>query len=98
PPPPFRWGDEATVRERLADGVSDLSFETGVVEQLSLSPSHSWEMVRSQSGLFIVALENVDEADYPELREDMIAVIDEYFDDTQNAVSLEYVIATGTVD
>jgi hypothetical protein len=98
PPPPFLWGDEGVVRERLTDGVSDLSFETGTVEQLSLSPSHSWEMIRSQSGIFIVALENVDEDDYPTLSEDMIAAIEEYFDESQNAVSMEYLITTATVD
>ena len=98
PPPPFLWGDEEVVRERLTDGVSDFSFETGAVEQLSLSPSHSWEMIRSQSGIFIVALENVDEDDYPALSEDMIAAIEEYFDESQNAVSMEYLITTATVD
>jgi SAM-dependent methyltransferase len=98
PPPPFLWGDEEVVRKRLADGVSNLSFETGVVEQLSLSPSHSWEMVSSQSGLFIVALENVDEDDYPALREDMISTIGEYFDDSQNTIPMEYGITKATVD
>jgi SAM-dependent methyltransferase len=97
PPPPFLWGDEGVVRERLTDGVSDLSFETGAVEQLSLSPSHSWEMIRSQSGIFIVALENVDEDDYPALSEDMIAAIEEYFDESQNAISMEYLVTNATV-
>jgi hypothetical protein len=55
-------------------------------------------MIRSQSGIFIVALENVDEDDYPTLSEDMIAAIEEYFDESQNAVSMEYLITTATVD
>lgn len=97
PAPPFLWGDPEIVQERLAGGVSDLVFETGVVEQLSLSPSHSWETVRTQSGLFIAALENVDEDDYPALREDMIAAIEEYFDDSQNSISMEYRITKATV-
>lgn len=97
PPPPFLWGDEEVVRERVTDRASDISFETGVVEQSSPSPSHSWEMVRSQSGLFIVALENVDEGDYPALREDMVSTIEEYFDDTQNVISMEYRMSKATV-
>lgn len=97
PDPPFLWGDSEVVRNRLTDGVSDLLFETGIVEQLTLSPSHFWEMARSQSGLFIVALENVDEDDYPALREDMIATIEAYFDDSQNAIPLEYQLTQGTV-
>ena len=97
PAPPFLWGDSAVVQERLSEGVSDLTFETGVVEQLSLSPAHVWERVRTQSGMFIVALENVDEDDYPALRADMIGTIDEYFDEGQNAMSMEYRLTTANV-
>ena len=98
PAPPFLWGDPDIVRERLGGGVSGLTFETGVVEQLSLSPSHVWERVRSQSGLFIVALENVAEDDYPALRGDMIETIEEYFDEGQNAVVIEYRLTRAVVD
>ena len=98
PPPPFLWGDEDVVRERVADGVSDLAFETGIVEQRSLSPAHSWELVRSQSGLFIVALEDVAERDLPALRDDMTAVIGEYFDNGRNVLEMEYRLTTATVD
>jgi len=90
PAPPFVWGDSEVVHERLGEGVSDFTFETGVVEQLSLSPPHVWERVRTQSGMFIVALENVDEDEYPALQADMIDVIDEYFDERKNAMSMEY--------
>lgn len=97
PDPPFLWGDPEVVRARLPDDISDLAFETGVVEQLSLSPAHYWEGARTQSGLFIAALENVDEDAYPALREDMIEVVDEYFDDTKNAVSMEYRLTSASV-
>lgn len=97
PAPPVLWGDPDVVRERLGGGVSDLTFETGTVEQLSLSPAHVWETVQEQSGLFIVALENVAEDDYPALREDMVDVIEEYFDESQNAMSMEYRLTTATV-
>lgn len=96
-PPPFLWGDPDIVRERLDGGVSDLAFETGTVDQLSLSPAHVWETVQSQSGLFIVALENVAEDDLPALSEDMIEVIDEYFDERQNAMTMEYRLTKATV-
>jgi SAM-dependent methyltransferase len=98
PAPPFMWGDPDVVRERLRGDVSDLAFETGTIEQLSLSPPHVWERVRTQSGMFIVALENVDEDDYPALRDEMLAVIEEYFDDSQNAMSMEYRLTRAVVD
>lgn len=97
PAPPFRWGDPAVVRERLGDGVTELEFETSTVEQLALSPAHFWEAARTQSGLFIVALEDVDEEDQPALRAEMLEVIEAYFDDRQNSVSMEYRLTTGTV-
>lgn len=96
--PPFLWGDTEVVRERLGEGVSDFTFETDVVEQLSLSPSHVWERVRTQSGMFIVALENVAEDEYPALRADMIDVITEYFDGRKNAMAMEYRLTKAIVN
>jgi len=98
PEPPFLWGDADVVRERLGDGVATLSFETGVLEQVALSPAHYWEGARTQSGLFIVALENVEEDAFPALREDMIEAIEPYFDDGKNAVSMEYRLTEATVE
>lgn len=97
PAPPFLWGDSETVRTRLGGGVSNIRFETGVIEQLFLSPAHFWEAARTQSGLFIAALENVDEDEYPALRSDMIEAIEDYFDDSKNAVSMEYRLTSATV-
>lgn len=95
--PPFRWGDPAVVRDRLADGVVDLSFETGTVYQPVISPAHYWEGARTQSGLFIVALDRIDDADHPALREEMIEAISGYFDDRRNNVPMEYRLAKATV-
>lgn len=97
PVPAFLWGNIETVEQRLGDGVTDLDFETGTVHQRTLSPAHFWEAGRTQSGLFIVALENVDDADYPPLRADMIEAIEGYFDDSLNAVSMEYRLTTALV-
>lgn len=95
--PPVRWGDPETVRERLGDGVTDLEFETAVVNPPVMSPAHYWEMAITQSGLFIVALDEVADADRPALRAEMIEVIEEYFDDSRNAVSMAYRLANATV-
>lgn len=97
PEPPFLWGDPDVVRERLGDGVVDVEFETGTVEQLELSPAHLWEAARRQSGMFIVALEAVDDDDLPALRADVVEAIEPYFDDRRNAVSMEYRLTKATV-
>lgn len=96
PDPPFLWGDDEVVRERLGDAV-DVAFTTGTVDQPAMSPEHLWEYVRTHSGLFIVALETVDEDDRPALDADMVEAITPYFDDDRNTVSLEYRLTTARV-
>ncbi|WP_222914353.1 class I SAM-dependent methyltransferase [Natrinema sp. SYSU A 869] len=97
PVPPFLWGDPDVVRKRLGDNVDELVFETGTVLTPVLSPEHYWEAAVTQSGMFIVALENIDEDDLPALREEMIETIEQYFDDSQNAVPMEYCLTTAVV-
>lgn len=95
--PPFLWGDPDVVRERLGNGVDDIAFETRTLQTPVLSPAHYWEKAETESGLFIAALEAIDENDRPELREQMIETIEQFFDDSQNAVSMEYRLTKATV-
>lgn len=97
PESPFQWGDPTVVRSRLGDGVTDVKFETGTVPWPALSPAHFWEMARTQSGMFIVASERIDEADRPAFRSEMIEAIANYFDDARNAVEMEYRLTRATV-
>lgn len=90
PDPPFLWGDPDVVGTRFGDDVEELVFETGTVLTPVLSPAHYWEAAVTQSGMFIVALETIAEDDRPALREEMIEMIEQYFDDSQNAVPMEY--------
>lgn len=90
PEPPFRWGAPETVRKRLGDTVDDLQFETGSVLTPVLSPAHYWQAATTQSGMFIVALDAVADADRQELREEMLETIDQFFDESKNAVRMEY--------
>ena len=96
-PPPFAWGDPDVVRERLGESVLEVGFETGTLLQPSLSPRHLWARVAEDSGLFIVALETVEDDDRPALREEMLEAIHEYFDDDENALEMEYRVTTATV-
>lgn len=96
-PPPFAWGDPDVAAERLGDGVDDVASETGTVRYNVVSAEHYWTGATEESGLFIVALEAVDEADTPTLRRDAVETIGRYFDDGENAVSIEYRITTATV-
>ena len=96
-PPPFLWGDADVVRERLGDGVADLRFEPGTVRTPVLSPAHYWEKATTESGMFIAALEVVDPADLPALREAMLETIEGFFEDDRNAVPMPYLRTTARV-
>ncbi|WP_252698503.1 class I SAM-dependent methyltransferase [Natronosalvus vescus] len=97
PDPPVLWGDPDVVRERLGDDVDEIAFETGTVRTPVLSPAHYWEAAVTQSGMFIVALENVAKDDRPTLREDTIETIEAYFDETHNTVPMTYQLTKAVV-
>lgn len=88
--PPFLWGNHDVVRDRLGDNTEDISFETGAVMLRVLSPAHYWERAKTESGMFIVALENTREADQQDLRVEMIETIKRYYNDSENGVRMEY--------
>lgn len=96
--PPFLWGDPDVVRDRLGSGISDLEFETRTVLTPVLSPAHYWEKAITESGMFIVALDAIDEAEYPALREEMIETIEQFFDDSQNGVPMGYRLTKALVN
>ena len=95
--PPFLWGDSGTVRDRLGDSVTDLEFETETVLYPALSPAHFWEEMATNSGMFLEALDGVDEEEHPNLRDQLVETIASYFDDRESAVELEYLLTTATV-
>lgn len=94
--PPFLWGDPDVVRVRLGDEVGDLTFELGTVRTPVLSPAHYWEKAANESGMFIAALDAIDDEDLPALRAEMLETIEEYFDPERNAVPMSYRLTTAT--
>lgn len=98
PDPPYLWGDPDVIEARLGDAVDDLAVQTGTIRVPVLSPRHYLEEAMTNSGLFIVALESVDETDVPALREELLAVIEEHFDESRNVVAMEYRLATMVVE
>ena len=95
--PPFLWGDSGTVDRRLGDGVENLEFETDTVQYPTLSPEHFWQEMAAHSGMVIEVLEAVTEDDVPGLKAQLIETIASFFDDSENAVELEYLRTTATV-
>lgn len=97
PDSPSLWGDPTVVRDRIGSGVDETTFETASVVIPALSPPHYWERATTESGLFIVALEDVDQADRPVLRDETVETIEHYFDEHRNCVSMEYLLTKATV-
>lgn len=95
--PPFLWGDTDVVRDRLGSAVETIEFETGTVFTPVFSPAHYWEKATTESGMFIVALEAIDDADHSALREEMIETIEQFFDNDQNAIPMEYRLTKATI-
>lgn len=94
--PPPQWGDTDTVRDRLADAVTDLGFERGTVSWPTLSPGHLWGFFRETYGPFIMAMEKLQ--DDPEkqltMAEGIQSVFDRFFED--NAVAFDYLVTRAT--
>jgi len=93
--PPFMWGDQDVVEQRVGTRVTDLAFERTSLQHPALSPTHFWREQTTHSGMFLQFLDAVENREA--LREEAIETIAPYFDDTENAVELEYLRATGTV-
>lgn len=93
--PPFMWGDEGVVERRLGGGVEDLTFETATLEYPSLSPGHFWRDQAEYSGMFITFLDEIDEQS--SLRREVIETVEPYFNPSENAVELEYLLTTASV-
>lgn len=93
--PPFMWGDQNVVEQRLGNGVENLSFETETLEYPCLSPGHFWQEQTEYSGMFITFLDEIDEQ--ADLREEVIETAEPYFNPRENTVKLEYLLTTASV-
>lgn len=71
--PPVMWGDEDTVRERFAEGISDLKMERiKVIFRFDMPPADVVELFKTYFGPTQVAFSKLDEAGQAALRQDMV--------------------------
>ncbi len=94
--PPPKWGEVATVRERLGDAVKDLFFDRGVMRFHTLSSQHYVMDIERTAGPIVKLVER--EKDEPEkvraFRQELTALIGEYFSD--NVVTQHYLLSRAT--
>ena len=72
-PPPVLWGDEATVRTRFADGISNLELtRVPITFRFDMSPAEVVETFRKYFGPVNVGFSKLDEAGQAALRQDLV--------------------------
>jgi SAM-dependent methyltransferase len=78
-PSPLLWGDEATVRARLREGVSELHFNLRTVAfRLPLTPEQTVDFFREWYGPTLRAFASLDEGGRAELRRDLTSLWSEH--------------------
>jgi len=71
-PPPVKWGDEETVRERLRDGIADLQMTRRLCQfRFPFPPAEVVEFFRTYFGPTQRAFDSLDEAGQAALRSDL---------------------------
>jgi len=99
-PSPVLWGDEATVRERLGSGVTDLHLERVTYRfDYPFSPSEVVEFFRTNYGPTMRAFESVTRADGQALRGELVSLWAEHNRSSESGrtvVDSEYLQVVGT--
>ena len=100
-PSPLLWGDEATVRARLREGVSALHFNLRTVAfRLPLTPEQTVDFFREWYGPTLRAFASLDEAGQAALRRDLTRLWSEHnlATDGTTHVESEYLEVVATRD
>jgi SAM-dependent methyltransferase len=100
-PAPALWGDEATVRNRLRDGIADLSCTQRVYRfDYPFSPEGVVEFFRTNYGPMSRAFASLDERGQKKLRSDLVALWSAHnrADSKSTKVDAEYLEVTATRD
>jgi len=89
-PPPVKWGDEETVRERLSDGISHLKLSRRLYPfRYPFPPSQVVEFFRAYYGPSHKAFAALDPEKQAALRQDLETLWAEYSFSTDGTTSLE---------
>ncbi len=91
--PPPQWGDPNIVRERLGTAVKDIRFDRATMRIPGLSPSHVRSFMESSIGplqRLVANLSASDPAKLTALRNDVTALISEFFED--NSVRQDFLM------
>ncbi|HEX7880326.1 MAG TPA: class I SAM-dependent methyltransferase [Candidatus Eisenbacteria bacterium] len=96
--PPVQWGDPALVRERLGAGVTDITFDRGVMASPYLSAQHVRIFMEQNVGpVMKVAQMLAGEPDrLATFRGELDALSALYFEPTENVLRQDYLLTRAT--
>jgi SAM-dependent methyltransferase len=95
--PPWQWGDQNIVRERIGGAARGIAFEHAVLQVPALSPQHYRSFTEKTAGPMIKLVDNLsanDPAKLAKFRREYDAIAAEYFDG--NTVKQEFMMARAT--
>ena len=95
--PPSQWGDPKIVRERLGNSVSDIVFDSGLMQFPALSLQHYRAVIERTAGPMLKLVEMLSKSDPARLaqfRREYDAQIAPYFED--NVVRQNYLMTRAT--
>jgi SAM-dependent methyltransferase len=89
-PPPVKWGDEETVRERLRDGIADLQLKRQMCQfKFPFPPAEVVEFFRTYFGPTQRAFDALDSGGQAALRSDLEKLWTEHNKATDNTTHVE---------
>ncbi|TPW16682.1 MAG: hypothetical protein FD129_666 [bacterium] len=96
--PPPQWGDPSIVRERLGAGVTDITFDRGVMRAPNLSVQHFRVFMEQNIGPIMKVLQvHAGEPDkLARFRRELDAITAIYFDPAENIVRQDYLQTRAT--
>lgn len=88
------WGDVATVRQRLAIGVRDLSFDRETMQFPAMSPGHYRVLIEKTSGPVLKLVQSLhsEPGKLAQFRTEMEAILARYFDGERNIFRQDYLL------
>jgi SAM-dependent methyltransferase len=95
-PPPL-WGDVNTIRERLGEAVSEMTFDRDTLRPPALSPQHFRELAERTAGPLVKLVDFLSAADSVRLeafRREYEAIATEYLED--NVLRHDYLLTRAT--
>lgn len=91
-PADFLWADPEIARERLGDGVYDVTVHREMLPYHFLSPEHFWKHMAENAGPFVAIRNRIDQDDRAALDRAVSEALEPHFE--ENVIRFEYALVS----